>query len=70
MADLLFSFQGRANRAKWWLVALAIFVVEMIVFAALVGGADVGRGRIQLRVLEQRALEVPLGLVVRPGREP
>ena len=23
MADLLFGFQGRANRAKWWLVALA-----------------------------------------------
>ena len=34
MADLLFGFQGRANRAKFWLVALAIFVVEMIVFAA------------------------------------
>ena len=39
MTDLLFGFQGRANRAKWWLVALAIFVVEMIVVAAIFGGA-------------------------------
>jgi len=39
MANLLFSFQGRANRAKFWLVALGIFVVEMIVFAATFGGA-------------------------------
>jgi uncharacterized membrane protein YhaH (DUF805 family) len=39
MTDLLFGFQGRANRAKWWLVALAIFVVEVIVFAAILGGA-------------------------------
>ena len=39
MADLLFGFQGRANRAKWWLVALGIFVVEVIVFAAILGGA-------------------------------
>ncbi len=41
MADLLFGFQGRANRAKWWLVALAIFVVEAIVFAAIFGAATV-----------------------------
>lgn len=39
MADLLFGFQGRANRAKWWLVALAIFVVEVIVFGAIFGAA-------------------------------
>ena len=39
MADLLFGFQGRTNRAKWWLVGLAVFVVEMIVFAAILGGA-------------------------------
>ena len=39
MADLLFGFQGRVNRAKWWLVALSVFVVEMIVFAAIAGGA-------------------------------
>jgi uncharacterized membrane protein YhaH (DUF805 family) len=35
MKDLLFGFQGRANRAKFWLVALAIFVVEIIIFAVL-----------------------------------
>ena len=35
MTNLLFGFQGRANRAKFWLVALAIFVVEAILFAVL-----------------------------------
>ena len=35
MKDLLFGFHGRANRAKFWLVALAIFVVEVILFAVL-----------------------------------
>ena len=35
MTNLLFGFQGRANRAKFWLVALAIFVVEAILFAIL-----------------------------------
>jgi uncharacterized membrane protein YhaH (DUF805 family) len=39
MADLLFGFQGRANRAKFWLVALGIFVIEVILFAAILGGA-------------------------------
>ncbi|MBY0323605.1 MAG: DUF805 domain-containing protein [Reyranella sp.] len=39
MANLLFGFQGRANRAKWWLVALGILVVEVILFAAIFGGA-------------------------------
>ena len=35
MKDLLFGFQRRTNRAKFWLVALAIFVVEAILFAVL-----------------------------------
>ncbi|MGZ3339113.1 MAG: DUF805 domain-containing protein [Reyranella sp.] len=35
MTNLLFGFQGRTNRAKFWLVALAIFVVEAILFAGL-----------------------------------
>ena len=39
MADLLFGFHGRANRAKFWLVALAILIVEVILFAAVFGGA-------------------------------
>ena len=39
MTDLLFGFQGRANRAKFWLVALAILIVEMVLFAAIFGGA-------------------------------
>ena len=37
MKDLLFGFHGRANRAKFWLVALGIFVIEIIIFAALGG---------------------------------
>ena len=39
MSNLLFSVQGRANRAKFWLVALAIVVIEVILFAVLLGGA-------------------------------
>jgi uncharacterized membrane protein YhaH (DUF805 family) len=39
MANLLFGFQGRVNRAKFWLVALGIFVVEVILFAAILGCA-------------------------------
>jgi uncharacterized membrane protein YhaH (DUF805 family) len=39
MTDLLFGFQGRANRAKFWLVALGILVVEVILFAVILGGA-------------------------------
>jgi uncharacterized membrane protein YhaH (DUF805 family) len=39
MANLLFSPQGRVNRAKFWLVALGIFVIEVVLFAVLGGGA-------------------------------
>ena len=39
MSNLLFSVQGRANRAKFWLVALGILVVEVILFAVILGGA-------------------------------
>ena len=39
MTNLLFGFQGRTNRAKFWLVALALFVIETIVLAVLCGGA-------------------------------
>ena len=60
MADLLFGFQGRANRAKWWLVALAIFVVEMIVFAALFGGVAMSGDPEQIRA----AVMAPLALIV------
>jgi uncharacterized membrane protein YhaH (DUF805 family) len=60
MTDLLFGFQGRANRAKWWLVALAIFVVEMIVFAALFGGVAMSGDPEQIRA----AVMAPLALIV------
>ncbi|HEY6717870.1 MAG TPA: DUF805 domain-containing protein [Reyranella sp.] len=33
MTNLLFGFQGRTNRAKFWLVALAIVVIEIILLA-------------------------------------
>lgn len=39
MSNLLFSVQGRANRAKFWLVALGIAVIEIILFAVILGGA-------------------------------
>ena len=39
MSNLLFSAQGRANRAKFWMVALGILVVEVILFAVILGGA-------------------------------
>ena len=39
MINLLFSFQGRVNRAKFWLVHLGLFVVEAIVLS-LMGGTD------------------------------
>ena len=60
MTDLLFSFQGRANRAKWWLVALGIFVVEMIIFAALFGGVAMSGDPEQI----QAAMMAPISLIV------
>ena len=39
MGNMLFGFQGRMNRAKWWLVLVAIVVVEIILFAIIFGGA-------------------------------
>jgi uncharacterized membrane protein YhaH (DUF805 family) len=39
MTNLLFGFQGRTNRAKFWLVALALFVIEAIVLAVIGGQA-------------------------------
>jgi uncharacterized membrane protein YhaH (DUF805 family) len=39
MGNLLFGFQGRMNRAKWWLVLVAIVIVEIILFAIIFGGA-------------------------------
>ena len=44
MTSLLFSFQGRINRAKFWLVHLAIFVVEAIVLSLLGGTAAIMSG--------------------------
>ena len=39
MQKLLFSFEGRINRAKFWLVLLGIAVVEVIVLSATGGSA-------------------------------
>lgn len=39
MQRLLFSFQGRVNRAKFWLVSIAMWVVMMVVFGVIFGGA-------------------------------
>jgi uncharacterized membrane protein YhaH (DUF805 family) len=39
MKTLLFSFQGRVNRAKFWLVNIGLIVVEGIVFGIAGGSA-------------------------------
>jgi uncharacterized membrane protein YhaH (DUF805 family) len=39
MQSLLFSFQGRINRAKFWLVHVVMWVVVLIVFGAILGSA-------------------------------
>jgi uncharacterized membrane protein YhaH (DUF805 family) len=39
MQSLLFSFQGRVNRAKFWLVHLAMWLVTAVVFGSIFGGA-------------------------------
>src|SRR5260370_37196260 len=39
MTNLLFGLQGGTNRAKFWLVALALLVIEFIVLGVLGGSA-------------------------------
>ena len=39
MQSLLFSFQGRVNRAKFWLVHVVMWVVILVVFSAILGSA-------------------------------
>jgi uncharacterized membrane protein YhaH (DUF805 family) len=39
MTNLLFGFQGRINRARFWLVHIGIFVAAMVVVAVTVGEA-------------------------------
>jgi len=39
MKTLLFSFQGRVNRAKFWLINLGVIVAEAIVFGVAGGSA-------------------------------
>jgi uncharacterized membrane protein YhaH (DUF805 family) len=39
MTNLLFGFQGRTNRAKFWLVAIALLVIEVIVLGIIGGNA-------------------------------
>ncbi|HWX27653.1 MAG TPA: DUF805 domain-containing protein [Steroidobacteraceae bacterium] len=40
MANLLFGFRGRLTRAKFWLVALGIFVIELVLYVALGGNEE------------------------------
>ena len=41
MQSVLFSFQGRVNRAKFWLVHVVMWVVVLVVFGAILGSAAV-----------------------------
>jgi uncharacterized membrane protein YhaH (DUF805 family) len=47
MTNLLFGFRGRITRAKFWLVALAIFVVELIFLPLWAAMLQCGRIRKQ-----------------------
>jgi uncharacterized membrane protein YhaH (DUF805 family) len=38
MLDLLFGFQGRINRQKWWLVGIAVPIVSGILFGIVFYG--------------------------------
>ena len=44
MANLLFSFQGRLNRAPFWLVHLGILVAEIVLLSVLGAGAAIMSG--------------------------
>ena len=48
MQNLLFSFNGRVNRAKFWLVGIAVGVAEAIAFGIITalfgGGMDPSTG--------------------------
>lgn len=41
ISQLLFSFQGRVNRAKWWLVGLAVlaFMIVLVVIGVLLAAS-------------------------------
>lgn len=39
MQSLLFSFQGRINRARFWLIHVGMWVVMPVAFGVLLGGA-------------------------------
>ena len=39
MQGLLFSFDGRINRAKWWLINIVTSIVYSIVTGVIVGSA-------------------------------
>ena len=39
MQSLLFSFQGRMNRAKFWLIHIVMWAVVAVVLGAVVGSA-------------------------------
>src|ERR1700738_2225974 len=62
MTSLLFGFQGRTNRAKFWLVALAIFVVEAILFAVL--GSNVAMSDDRQEALARLGLVPEISLAV------
>jgi uncharacterized membrane protein YhaH (DUF805 family) len=53
MMDLLFSFRGRINRAKFWLAHLGVVVVEMIILAIVfsaagLASADFAQGKVDV----------------------
>jgi uncharacterized membrane protein YhaH (DUF805 family) len=55
MQSLLFNFQGRVNRAKWWLINVAVVIAEGIAFgiigAAFGGAMDPATGLPELSAI-------------------
>ena len=71
--DLLFSFKGRINRAKWWLGVLILFVVQMVlwfVLAAVFGLSSMGAmdssdpAAMEAAMQQMSTMMIPVGILV------
>jgi len=71
--DLFFSFNGRINRAKWWLGVLGLFIVQWVLWLVL--GSAFGLAALEnidsndptaVVVLMQQmsAMMVPMGILI------
>jgi uncharacterized membrane protein YhaH (DUF805 family) len=49
MLNLLFSFDGRVNRARFWLVHIGVAVAQSLIFGAVVGEAIIAGDHMAVR---------------------